>query len=634
MIRFFFILFCISSLTSCYIVKQKKEHYKNHKIEIANPLITKYLIANYSISKGDYHTASEVLNTNFESYELMKLKFYSNLVVGNFTEANSVSNLIFTEKKENFLYSLPQYILDIKNKKFKEILDNSEANMMISDLKSLIKLWVQSKENIADNITSNFQNTSLHELLILESYQNNKSLKKIADFIYKNEELNHNDYLFLAGYYFRLNDFKKFNEIIETKLTNQFDKKSIIKNFYHKNDIFSKKPQLNVILSSKLYNEAIVNDSKGENSQNNKNLKEIADFIYINEELNHNDYLFLAGFYFRLNDFKKFNEIIETKLTNQFDKKLIIKNFHRKNDIFSKKPQLNVILSSKLYNDAIENDTKGEKSQDLRKILLEMSVFICPEMDISKYSLAEIYSLEKRNDIALKKLDSIKNDSFFFLASNLKKLSINKSLKLDENYKKLLFENKNIWPDNEYLLYELANYYKLNNKLKKSLIIYEKIISKFGGNNRLNFLYASNLDKVGEWNKAKNLFFEILNDNPNDTYTLNYISYKLSLRKQDLDIAKDLIERAISIDPENGYFLDTKGWVEYKRKEFKNAVFYLEKAASILPNNAEILDHLGDCYLKLNRKKEAIYEWKRALKKYEKDEMVLKKINKKIRENE
>ena len=508
---------------------------------MADPLISKYLIANYSISKGDYHTASEVLNSDFESHRLIKLKFYSNLVVGNFIEANRVSNLIVTEKKENFLYSLPQYILDIKNRNFKEILKNSESNTMFADLKSLntlINSWFQNKDNITDNnIHSNFQNTSLHELLILE------------------------------------------------------------------------------------------------NSQNNKNLKEIADFIYKNEELNHNDYLFLAGFYFRLNDFKKFNEIIETKLTNQFDKKLIIKNFHRKNDIFSKKPQLNVILSSKLYNDAIANDSKGEKSQDLRKILLEMSVFICPEMDISKYTLAEIYSLENSNNVALKKLDTIKNDSFFFLASILKKLEINKSLKLDEDYKVLLFENMNIHPDNEYLLYEVANYYKLNKQYKKSLRTYEKIINNFGENNRLNFLYASNLDKVGKWDKAKNLFFDILNDNPNDTYTLNYISYKLSLRNEDLDVAKDLIERAISIDPENGYFLDTKGWVEYKRKNFKNAVFYIEKAVSILPNSAEILDHLGDCYLKLNRKKEAVYEWKRALK-YEKDEIVLKKINQKIRENE
>src|SRR5210317_2235446 len=192
MIRFFFILFCIFSLTGCYISKQKKELYKNHKIEMVDPLISKYLIANYSISKGDYHTASEVLNSDFENHKLIKLKFYSNLVVGNFLEANRVSNLIVTEKKENFLYSLPQYILDIKNRNFKEILKNSESNTMFADLKSLntlINSWFQNKDNITDsNIHSNFQNTSLHELLILEYSQNNKNLKEIADFIYKNEE--------------------------------------------------------------------------------------------------------------------------------------------------------------------------------------------------------------------------------------------------------------------------------------------------------------------------------------------------------------------------------------------------------------------------------------------------------------
>ena len=147
------------------------------------------------------------------------------------------------------------------------------------------------------------------------------------------------------------------------------------------------------------------------------------------------------------------------------------------------------------------------------------------------------------------------------------------------------------------------------------------------------FLYASNLDKVNKWEDAKNLFLKLLEKNPEDTYSLNYISYRLSLRDEDLGYALKLIKKALTLDPENGYFLDTIGWIEFKRKNFKNAVFYLEKATSILPNSPEVLDHLGDCYFKLGRKKEAVYQWKRALK-YEEDKIIIKKISQKIREIE
>jgi len=149
----------------------------------------------------------------------------------------------------------------------------------------------------------------------------------------------------------------------------------------------------------------------------------------------------------------------------------------------------------------------------------------------------------------------------------------------------------------------------------------------------LLFLYASNLDKLNKWEDAKNLFLKLLKKNPEDTYTLNYISYRLSLRDEELGYALKLIKKALTLDPENGYFLDTIGWVEFKRKNFKNSVFYLEKATSILPNSAEVLDHLGDCYFKLGRKKEAIYQWKRALK-YEDDNKTITRISQKITENE
>ena len=541
MIKIILALIALFNLLGCSSNNHKIQTLQNFKTEQISTYSSKYLVTNYSISRGDYKTVNEILNKDLNTGDLLKIKFFSNLVSGNFKNAKMVSDIIISKEKQNPLYLLPKYILNLKKNKFEENYKTSPDNEIffaIKKIDNLINLWtdIEANKNIFD-LNQSFSNTSLHELLILENFFDNNKLKKIADFIYNNELLNQNDYLFLAGFYLRLDNLEKFNEIIKTKLSNQLDKKSITTNFL------------------------------------------------------------------------------------------------LKKDIFSQTPNLHVILSSKLYNIAIEENKTWDKSKSVQKILLETSLFLNPKMDIATYSLAEIYSSESLYDISLRKLNKITPESYYFLPASLKKLSIKKFLLKRDDYGKLLFQKIKIWPENESFLYELADYYKLRKEYKKSLKIYEKLINQFPDNERLIFLYASNLDKVNKWKQAKNLFLELLKKNPKDTYTLNYISYKLALRDEDLDYALNLIKKALTLDPENGYFLDTIGWVEFKRKNYEKSVFYLEKASTLLPNSDEVLDHLGDCYLKLNRTNEAIYEWKKALKNVQND-ILRKKIQKKIKDNE
>ena len=541
MIKIILALIALFNLLGCSSNNHKIQTLQNFKTEQISTYSSKYLVTNYSISRGDYKTVNEILNKDLNTGDFLKIKFFSNLVSGNFNNAKIVSDIIISKEKQNPLYLLPKYILNLKKNEFEENYKTSPDNEIffaIKKIDNLINLWtdIEANKNIFD-LNQSFSNTSLHELLILENFFDNNKLKKIADFIYNNELLNQNDYLFLAG------------------------------------------------------------------------------------------------FYLRLDNLEKFNEIIKTKLSNQLDKRLITTNFLLKKDIFSQTPNLHVILSSKLYNIAIEDNKAWDKSKSVQKILLETSLFLNPKMDIATYSLAEIYSSESLYDISLRKLNKITPESYYFLPASLKKLSIKKFLLKRDDYGKLLFQKIKIWPENESFLYELADYYKLRKEYKKSLKIYEKLINQFPDNERLIFLYASNLDKVNKWKQAKNLFLELLKKNPKDTYTLNYISYKLALRDEDLDYALNLIKKALTLDPENGYFLDTIGWVEFKRKNYEKSVFYLEKASTLLPNSDEVLDHLGDCYLKLNRTNEAIYEWKEALK-YVQNDVLRKKIQIKIKDNE
>ena len=538
MIKNIIILFIIFGFISCNLNKNITDVPQiNLNKKDNNSYSANYLTANYSISKGDAYTASQILEKTFRNRKLLEIKFFSNLVSGQFDNAEKISRKLILNGNHKNIYDLPKYILKIKKNDIEGslgVFKNQKSFFNLDNLNTLIKFWMKEKKRKDETIPNQmFKKDSLYRLLILENFHNSEKLIKIADFIYDEAYLNSHEYLLLAGFYYRLNKIKKFKKIINTKLSDQFDKSYIIDSFPHYDNIFYKIPTLHVILSSKLY------------------------------------------------------EMIN------------------------------------------EKDSNVEKSNSYKKILLEFSLYLNPKMDISKYSLAEIYNLEKTDKIALKKLNLISKNSYFFLAANLKKLTMIKSSKINLNYEELLFKVVELWPKNKLVLYRLANFYKTKQKYTNSIKVYENILNNHKTTNYDLFLYASNLDKIGKWDEAKVLLLELIEKNPKDTYTLNYLSYKLALQDQELELALNLIKKALVLDPKNGYFLDTLGWVEFKRQNYKSAVYFLEKSVSILPKESEVIDHLGDCYLMLNRKKEAVFEWKKALK-YETDSKVIKKIKVKI----
>ena len=102
----------------------------------------------------------------------------------------------------------------------------------------------------------------------------------------------------------------------------------------------------------------------------------------------------------------------------------------------------------------------------------------------------------------------------FSLAANLKKLSILKSSDMDKEYKTLLFKIVHKWPNNKFVLYRLASYYKSNDNYQMSLNIYKKILDHYGSNDHDLFLYASNLDKIGKWKEARSFIFRTFEKKP------------------------------------------------------------------------------------------------------------------------
>lgn len=123
-------------------------------------------------------------------------------------------------------------------------------------------------------------------------------------------------------------------------------------------------------------------------------------------------------------------------------------------------------------------------------------------------------------------------------------------------------------------------------------------------------------ERQKEFDKAETEFKKVLDVNPKNAQVLNYYGYMLADRGIRLDEAQDLIQRAVDLEPFNGAYLDSLGWVYYKQNKLDDAEIMLRKAVEHEPHDPTIRSHLGDVYAKQGRMDQAAIEWEKSLNEW------------------
>jgi len=94
----------------------------------------------------------------------------------------------------------------------------------------------------------------------------------------------------------------------------------------------------------------------------------------------------------------------------------------------------------------------------------------------------------------------------------------------------------------------------------------------------------------------------------------NDLAYLWAEQGKNLTRAERMIREAVSYSPGNSAYLDSLGWVRYKRGDLDGALKWLTRAARARRyRDAVILEHLGDTYWRLGRRDDAVESWSRAL---------------------
>src|SRR2546430_15030139 len=85
-------------------------------------------------------------------------------------------------------------------------------------------------------------------------------------------------------------------------------------------------------------------------------------------------------------------------------------------------------------------------------------------------------------------------------------------------------------------------------------------------------------------------------------------------RDPHLDEAEQMINLALQADPNNGAYIDTLGWLEFREGKFDQALGDLLRAEQKLTrDDPVVLEHIGDTCAKLNKSSQALDAWQKEI---------------------
>ncbi|MCK5852206.1 hypothetical protein KAH27_04165 [bacterium] len=127
---------------------------------------------------------------------------------------------------------------------------------------------------------------------------------------------------------------------------------------------------------------------------------------------------------------------------------------------------------------------------------------------------------------------------------------------------------------------------------------------------------------------ASELMLKVVPEKKSKSELLNFTAYVLALSGKKLDFAEELVKEALEKDKKNSAYIDTLGWILFKKGAANDALEKILHANQIGGDDPTLLDHLGDIYFKLGQTEKAKEMWGKSLGMDDNNISVKNKLNK------
>ena len=147
---------------------------------------------------------------------------------------------------------------------------------------------------------------------------------------------------------------------------------------------------------------------------------------------------------------------------------------------------------------------------------------------------------------------------------------------------------------------------------REAFDVLEKGLERLPNHPDLLYDYAMAAEKVARMDLLESNLKKVMQLKPDYAHAYNALGYALADRNERLSEARELIEKALKMAPDDAMIVDSMGWVMFRLGDLKRAQELLERAYALVPD-AEIGAHLGEVLWKAGKVAEAERIWRDAL---------------------
>jgi tetratricopeptide (TPR) repeat protein len=146
---------------------------------------------------------------------------------------------------------------------------------------------------------------------------------------------------------------------------------------------------------------------------------------------------------------------------------------------------------------------------------------------------------------------------------------------------------------------------------KEAFDLVGQALERMPNNPELLYDYAMLAEKVERVDILEASLRKLIEIRPEHAHAYNALGYSFADRNMRLPEARQLIEKALELAPDDFFIIDSMGWVLYRMGNYRDALGYLRRAFAGRPD-PEIAAHLGEVLWVLGERDEAERVWNDA----------------------
>lgn len=158
-----------------------------------------------------------------------------------------------------------------------------------------------------------------------------------------------------------------------------------------------------------------------------------------------------------------------------------------------------------------------------------------------------------------------------------------------------------------------------------SFDLLDKAVKNMPNTPELVYDYALAAERVKKVDLMETELRKVISAKPDFAAAYNALGYSFADRNTRLNEAIQLIEKALSLSPNDHFMIDSLGWAYYRKGNLDKALSLLQQAYSS-SQDPEIAAHLGEVLWKKGRQNEAQQLWGDALKHNPKNQVLIDTI--------